>query len=175
MSYAIYVSATIHLRIAAQRRAGSEAHTSLRNCLDVLSEHQIMSFASRRCLNILKGLMKRLKVDVSDSTGATNSSHSLGPSRSAAQSETPTPLASNNSQDMIVADGGYPVDLQTGSEAPWSGLDISEIVKTFNLPRPSECYDSAGLVDGQADGCIDGTLQDLDMFTSFDALFGLEM
>ncbi|KAL7915555.1 fungal-specific transcription factor domain-containing protein [Trichoderma velutinum] len=177
MSYAIYVSATIHLRIAAQRRAGSEAHRSLRNCLDALLEHQIMSFASRRCLSILKGLMKVLKVDVSDSAGAT-SSYSFRPSAvstagSATSGEILTPLASNNSQGITVADGSYSADLQTGLEVPWSGIDIAEIVKSFNLPPLSTVYDGPGLIDGQSDGCIEETFQDLDMFTSFDALFGL--
>ncbi|KAJ4856808.1 fungal specific transcription factor domain-containing protein [Trichoderma breve] len=179
MSYAIYVSATIHLRIAAQRRPGSEAHRSLRNCLDALFEHQMMSYASRRCLSILKGLMKRLKVDVSDSTGSA-SSHSFEPGAvstgaSAAPSEIPTPLAPNNPQGIIVADGSYSADIQTGMVTPWSGIDIAEIVKTFNLSPPSAVYDDSGLVDGQADDCIDRTFQDLDTFTSFDALFGLDI
>jgi hypothetical protein len=64
LSYATYVSATIHVRIAAQHPQKSNAHRCLRNCLEILSEHQSVCHAPRRAMAILLRLAKRLKVDV---------------------------------------------------------------------------------------------------------------
>ncbi|KAK6840171.1 hypothetical protein PG987_006037 [Apiospora arundinis] len=68
VSYATYVSATMHARIAATQPAGrpdySVAHRRLRNCLEILSGHQELCHAPRRTLTILLKLMGRLEVDV---------------------------------------------------------------------------------------------------------------
>ncbi|UKZ91391.1 uncharacterized protein TrAFT101_006372 [Trichoderma asperellum] len=66
VSYATYVSATIHVRIAAERSPASEAYKRLQNCLEILSEHQRTSRAPRRSMDILARLMRRLNVDVGD-------------------------------------------------------------------------------------------------------------
>lgn len=64
ISYSTYVSATIHVRTAAQNPPGSKAHQRLRNCLEILSEHQVVCHAPRRAMSLLLGLVRRLKVDV---------------------------------------------------------------------------------------------------------------
>jgi hypothetical protein len=64
ISYSTYVSATIHVRTAAQKPQRSRAHERLRTCLEILSEHQNVCHAPRRSMNILLGLVHRLKVDV---------------------------------------------------------------------------------------------------------------
>ncbi|TVY90114.1 Nitrogen assimilation transcription factor [Lachnellula willkommii] len=64
ISYSTYVSATIHVRTSAQKPPGSKAHQRLRNCLEILSEHQVVCHAPRRAMSILLGLVRRLKVDV---------------------------------------------------------------------------------------------------------------
>ena len=64
LSYATYVSATIHVRIAAQKSPGSKAHRCLLNCLEILSEHQNVCHAPRRSMSILLGLVRRLNVRV---------------------------------------------------------------------------------------------------------------
>lgn len=73
VSYATYVSATMHARIAVtatqqqQQPAGpdcSVAHRRLRNCLEILTGHQERCHAPRRTLAILLKLMARLEVDV---------------------------------------------------------------------------------------------------------------
>ncbi|KAH8689158.1 putative nitrogen assimilation transcription factor nirA [Talaromyces proteolyticus] len=66
MSYATYVSATIHVRIAAQSGPGSEAYLSLQHCLDILSLHQNVCRAPRRARQILVGLARRLNVQIND-------------------------------------------------------------------------------------------------------------
>ena len=62
ISYATYVAATIHARIAAKREAGSHAHNSLETCLAVFRENQETNWAVRRANAIVQNLMKRLGV-----------------------------------------------------------------------------------------------------------------
>ena len=62
ISYATYVAATIHARIAAKREAGSHAHNSLEACLAVFRENQETNWAVRRANAIVQNLMKRLGV-----------------------------------------------------------------------------------------------------------------
>lgn len=66
LSYATYVSATIHVRMAAQQQSGSEAHKSLRTCLHVLNEHQQMCYAARRAKRVIHSIMERMGVVVDD-------------------------------------------------------------------------------------------------------------
>jgi hypothetical protein len=67
ISYATYVSATIHVRIAAQREPGSEAHICLATCLDVFEKNQETNWAVRRANGIINNLMKRMNVSISES------------------------------------------------------------------------------------------------------------
>jgi len=62
MSYATYVSATIHVRIAAQRGPRSEAHGSLSTCLMVFNKNQETNWAVRRARTVIENLMKRMNV-----------------------------------------------------------------------------------------------------------------
>lgn len=64
ISYATYVAATIHARIAAKRGAGSHAHSSLEACLAVFRENQETNWAVRRANAIVQNLVKRLGVAV---------------------------------------------------------------------------------------------------------------
>lgn len=64
ISYATYVSATIHVRIAAQRQADSADHQRLQTCLDALAQHQVSCHAPRQTMRILKSLISRLGVKV---------------------------------------------------------------------------------------------------------------
>lgn len=66
ISYATYVAATIHARIAAKRGAGSQAHGNLVACLGIFRENQETNWAVRRANGIVQNLMKRLGLDVPD-------------------------------------------------------------------------------------------------------------
>jgi hypothetical protein len=67
ISYATYVAATIHARIAAKRGPGSDAHSSLETCLAVFRENQETNWAVRRANAIVQTLMKRLGVTMPES------------------------------------------------------------------------------------------------------------
>jgi hypothetical protein len=66
ISYATYVSATIHVRTASVQphNKASIAHWCLRNCLEVLAGHQEVCHAPRRSMVILLGLIERHNIDV---------------------------------------------------------------------------------------------------------------
>lgn len=91
ISYATYVAATVHVRIAARRGPGSQAHSSLEACLAVFRENQETNWAVRRANAIVQNLMKRLGVAMSnpDDTrinrdvcyGSHNSTPGVSPSR----------------------------------------------------------------------------------------------
>lgn len=65
ISYATYVSATIHVRLAAQRGQNSDAHRMLATCLAVFGANQTTNWAAKRANMIVEGLMKKLNVKVS--------------------------------------------------------------------------------------------------------------
>lgn len=66
ISYATYVAATIHARIAAKRGAESHAHANLVACLGVFRENQETNWAVRRAIAVVQNLMKRLGLEVPD-------------------------------------------------------------------------------------------------------------
>lgn len=66
ISYATYVAASIHVRVAAQRGGGSRAHTKLRSCIDIFQKNQETNWAVRRAKKVILNLMDRMGVDISD-------------------------------------------------------------------------------------------------------------
>ena len=62
ISYATYVAATIHTRIAARRAHDSTAYNNLATCLVVFKENQETNSAVKKASLIVQGLMKRLGV-----------------------------------------------------------------------------------------------------------------
>lgn len=66
ISYATYVAATIHARIAAKRGANSNAYINLTACLSVFRDNQKTNWAVRRANAVIQNLMKRLGLSVPD-------------------------------------------------------------------------------------------------------------
>ena len=64
ISYATYVAATIHSRIAARRGNDSTAHANLATCLAVFKENQETNSAVAKAAMIVENLMKKLGVVV---------------------------------------------------------------------------------------------------------------
>ena len=67
ISYVTYVSATVLVRVATQKLAGSKAHECLRTCIAVLHENQATNWGVRSAIIVIQDLMKRMKVDCGDS------------------------------------------------------------------------------------------------------------
>ncbi|KAH6632930.1 fungal-specific transcription factor [Boeremia exigua] len=64
ISYAAYVAATIHARIAANSSADSHAHNNLVACLCVLHDNQQANRAVRRANAVIQDLLKRMGLEV---------------------------------------------------------------------------------------------------------------
>lgn len=68
LSYATYVSATIHARVAAQSPSDSQAHASLQRCVSTLREHQELSLGPKKALGVIRNLMRRVGIDENDNS-----------------------------------------------------------------------------------------------------------
>jgi hypothetical protein len=66
ISYATYLAATIHVRIAAKRGASSEAHECLHVCRDVFAQNAATNYAVRKAGAVIDGLMMRMGVEISE-------------------------------------------------------------------------------------------------------------
>lgn len=64
ISYATYVAATIHVRIAAQRGPHSEAHASLQACLAVFQKNQLTNSAVKKARLVIEKLMSKMGIDL---------------------------------------------------------------------------------------------------------------
>ena len=119
ISYATYVSATIHVRIASKRSSSSDAHKSLRTCIAVLTINQETNGAARRAKTIVEGLMKRLKVEIPTST-ADPQTHVLGLEP---QGQPAIP------EDMSSRETAATENLNPDGFSP--GLDIDAVIQSF--------------------------------------------
>ncbi|KAF4448991.1 hypothetical protein F53441_7641 [Fusarium austroafricanum] len=66
ISYATYVAATIHCRIAAKNGKGSAAYVNLMTCLGVFKENQETNSAVQKAAVIIHRLMSKYGVEVGD-------------------------------------------------------------------------------------------------------------
>lgn len=64
ISYATYVAATIHVRVAAQREGGSRSHASLWTCIDIFQKNMETNWAVRRAKNVILHLMDQMGVQL---------------------------------------------------------------------------------------------------------------
>ncbi|CZT52600.1 related to pathway-specific regulatory protein nit-4 [Rhynchosporium secalis] len=75
IAYATYVSATIHVRIAAQLGPGSDSYAYLRTCLSVFVKNQETNWAARRAQSVIVSLMKKMHIELDASEELTPSAH----------------------------------------------------------------------------------------------------
>ncbi|UPL03597.1 hypothetical protein LCI18_014531 [Fusarium solani-melongenae] len=163
VSYATYVSATIHVRMAAQRGPESGAHKYLRSCLEVLGEHQAKCFAPRRTMRVLLAIMDRLNVYVGDFSALASSSCQAD---GAARPVEP-PL---NQQTHRTSNPAYQIsnDHQGDMDLVLTDLDMDEIMKTFNLAPEVQP------VSISEDLATDRLLPSQDTLPLSDVLFGFD-
>jgi hypothetical protein len=90
ISYATYVAATIHVRLASSSPPGSTAHESLAVCLTVLDLNSKTNPAVRKASVVIEALMKSMNVNMErplDNSGARSDSYrdprmTVGPTNS---------------------------------------------------------------------------------------------
>ncbi|KAE8343204.1 hypothetical protein BDV24DRAFT_172969 [Aspergillus arachidicola] len=136
ISYATYVSATIHARIAAHSPAGSRAHEYLQNCLSILTEHQRLYLGPKRALGVILNLIKVMNIDIGDSTVIASSPDEV--------------IAQATYQGDSVRDPGHlaghhaglfhtrtlPSDLDHGLQYDLPTYDIDAIIQSFEVSQP---------------------------------------
>lgn len=123
ISYATYVSATIHVRIAAKRSSESEAHKSLATCLAVLRLNQETNWAARRAKVIVEGLMGVLNVEIPETGHEVQQGFlPIGQSPETGRYESVL-VPENSTSEALKPDGFSP------------GLDIDAVIQSFAPER----------------------------------------
>ncbi|KAK7947872.1 uncharacterized protein PG986_008758 [Apiospora aurea] len=135
ISYATYVAATIHVRIAARRSTASEARENLETCLGVFRDNQKTNWAVRRAKTIVEGLIMKLGVRLAEAGTAPNSSTT----QARVHPEPPNPdgqvpqVGNRSSREASVADARSDRQMFSGcSTSPSAGWsDIDGIIQSF--------------------------------------------
>lgn len=126
ISYATYVAATIHARIASKRENASEAHRSLETCLAVFRENQETNWAVRKANLVIRNLMKRLGVSIAGPDEELNIHVEKTSANAVPSADSTTPFASRAGQGTATSREALP------SESPSSDwLHIDEIIQSF--------------------------------------------
>jgi hypothetical protein len=151
ISYATYVAATIHARIAAKRGAGSHAHSSLETCLAVFRENQETNWAVRRANAIVQSLIKRLGVSVHslDETqidrDTSGSSHTSTPDASSSRSMGREPSLQSLDIDGIIQSFVREQEMAQMAQAGTSGRNnLSDTATTMQPQWPNHITDASG-------------------------------
>ena len=167
MSFATYVSGTIHVRIAAQSGRDSDAYKSLENCLDILSQQQSVCRAPRRARRILLGLARRLNVVIDDSSLIRDNA----------------PVVPHTNTDLATSMQTSTLDNpQSDFDILMSGLDIDAIIQSFDFDQSGMTNRAENLTSSFAGSNTDinhavPTSQDADNFSQWmlqDPLFGYD-
>lgn len=145
ISYATYVAATILVRIASKPGHDLDAIGYLETCLAVFSKNQATNWAVKRANAVIRSLMKKLGVVITEGSSGLQVDKEDGWS-----SQGSTLVRGDSSQDASTAMAQGPVDLETQA-------DIAP-----DLPSLS----SSGWLD--IDGIIQSFLRDPDMGTNQD-------
>lgn len=162
ISYATYVAATIHTRIAAKRGASSHARSNLEACLDVFRKNEETNWAVRRANAIVQNLMKRFGIEASDPEKVQSDNNASGstqdsPDASAYQSMGREPsLQSLDIDDIIQTFIQEQENFQPTHLAPESRNNYADMPPPLAAP-PGTCYDPTGSYVTQRDV---GSLQD---------------
>ncbi|KAL6890091.1 hypothetical protein GGI43DRAFT_416368 [Trichoderma evansii] len=180
VSYATYVSATIHVRIAAEKPPAAEAYNRLQNCLEILSEHQRVCRAPRRSMDILIRLIKRLNVDVG---GVIIGTHDSSDQSSSPYDSGALGMYSGYQLNVNAFNKAPSISLRSRDNINAVGVAATESIKTLtfhpDLDGSSSTFsnnDSFGQVNAASfptDNGIDSLFKDINF--DFDPLFGFDM
>ncbi|CCF38518.1 fungal specific transcription factor [Colletotrichum higginsianum] len=132
ISYATYVAATIHVRIAAKRSTESEARERLETCMSVFRENQETNWAVRRAKTIVEGLMTRLGVSLTRVDGNERQRSNAFPV-STANRDAPDALGNPNDRVRLsMTDEARPPQTVLENVSPSMGWsDIDGIIQSF--------------------------------------------
>ena len=141
ISYATYVSATILVRIAAQKPSGSSAHLCLQVCLAVLNENQATNWVVSSAKLSLSNLMKRMGVVCRDDQDLSEIGKMQLPTIS--QNPSPGPQAVNQALSSLQGDGYIEVQPNIQMADPVAAapdFDIDMILDSFGAGFMGETH-----------------------------------
>ncbi|KAJ5387049.1 hypothetical protein N7509_009590 [Penicillium cosmopolitanum] len=143
ISYATYVAATIHVRVAAQREGGSRSHASLQACLDIFQKNGETNWAVRRAQNVILHLMDRMGVDLNDQNPGFHSQGTFDAIEKGIQSPS-IPSIENN---LNISFGPAASPTQENPEIEPSELDMDMIIQSF-IRQHSKPPEAQALYEG---------------------------
>lgn len=147
MSYATYVAATIHVRIAATRTSSSEAHDHLRTCLRVFDRNSETNYAVRKASIVIEALMDRMGVSINHSDAGNETgdrpatTNSTGPRQAF---ETPRRSQYSHLQSDVEAGNDPEPTMVAGQFVP--DLDVDAIIHSFMQEQQSTQTDGGGYI-----------------------------
>ncbi|KAK4557109.1 hypothetical protein LTR86_006090 [Recurvomyces mirabilis] len=160
ISYATYLAATIHVRIAATRSGWSEAHSCLQTCLTVFEDGAKTNYAVRKSSTVIENLMKRMSVSLERKTG--NADYNVnGPTDLSQQDVTCPPHHALSGEYQQSRSGS--TDLSYAGTALMDDIDIDAIIESF-------MYNQQGGVVG--DGTVGGTSMSNNEYSMLDPNLG---
>ena len=134
--YASYVSATIHVRIAAQRHLNSDAFACLRMCLSVFDQNELNNPAVKKAKAVIQKLMDRMGVKLPDTHSSTTATMPMPTPKDSCSAPTLKEVDSEENFKNLATPIATPhMDLLQG----WgfSDLDFDAILQSFGRPNPS--------------------------------------
>ncbi|KAL1859290.1 hypothetical protein Plec18170_002406 [Paecilomyces lecythidis] len=123
LSYAAYVSATIHVRVVAQTGPSSNAFHSLVLCRNVLRRNELLYSAAAKARTSLDKLINQLGITLPDENTGSGS-----PVASMSTTELPVPHDPSS-----VPNTSFPSDVPCSPQLDWelSDLDLEAVVQGF--------------------------------------------
>lgn len=174
ISYATYVSATIHARIAAHSPPGSHAHDCLHNCLSILREHKRLYLGPKRALGVVLNLIRVMNIDIGDSTVT-------APSQNEAIAQvTYQGDGLRDSGDIaghharFFQEQNQPSDLEHDVRYEFPSYDIDSIIQSFDVAQPLDLRHSEGGPAQNYQSHHPAVTDYLDFSLPLDPLFGLD-
>jgi hypothetical protein len=142
ISYATYVAATIHVRIAATRASTSEAHEHLRTCLAVFDQNSATNYAVKKASIVMENLKKRMGIRLDDPGSTSSAASNTRDTATDHTSSDMTPRSQSNaftspSNTSSMARSHLPIDTVINHEPTMVAgqfdpdLDVDTIIHSF--------------------------------------------
>jgi hypothetical protein len=142
ISYATYVAATIHVRIAATRASTSEAHEHLRTCLAVFDQNSATNYAVKKASIVMENLKKRMGIRLDDPGSTSSAASNTRDTAADHTSSDMTPRSQSNaftspSNTSSMARSHLPIDTVINHEPTMVAgqfdpdLDVDTIIHSF--------------------------------------------
>ncbi|KAL8832922.1 MAG: hypothetical protein Q9170_004650 [Blastenia crenularia] len=167
--YATYVSATIHVRIAAQQHLESNATAHLKTCLNVFDENQKERSSAQRAKTIIESLAARLSV------GIVNSSLSSAvPQQQASCTPPNMGFMTNGDSSPQPEQNASQQDVGIVPDPAWNinDLDLDAMLQSFNTSPSS--FDYAPLPSKFNTSAWSTTANDPSRGNGIDDLYGFD-